>query len=85
VEEIAAHFFYSREYLSRLFRRTLNTTVSDYLADKKLAHSKVLLEQGATVTEACFSSGFRNMSSFIRNFQEKTGVLPSIYRKRFWK
>ena len=85
VEEIAAHFFYSREYLSRLFRRTLNTTVSDYLADKKLAHSKVLLEQGATVTEACFSSGFRNMSSFIRNFQEKTGVLPSVYRKRFWK
>lgn len=85
VEEIAAHFFYSREYLSRLFRRTLNTTVSDYLSDKKLSHSKMLLEQGATVTEACFSAGFRNMSSFIRNFRESTGVLPSVYRKRFLK
>ena len=85
VEEIAATFFYSREYLSRLFRRTLNTTVSDYLLDKKLAHSKSLLEQGATVTDACFSSGFRNMSSYIRNFRDYTGVLPSVYRKRFLK
>ncbi len=83
VEEIAAHFFYSREYLSRLFRRTLNTTVSDYLLDKKLTHSKKLLEQGASVTDACFSSGFHNMSSFIRNFRDYAGVLPSIYRKRF--
>lgn len=83
VEEIAAHFFYSREYLSRLFRRTLNTTVSDYLLDKKLTHSKKLLEQGASVTEACFSSGFHNMSSFIRNFRDYAGVLPSVYRKRF--
>lgn len=83
VEEIAAHFFYSREYLSRLFRRTLNTTVSDYLLDKKLTHSKKLLEGGASVTDACFSSGFHNMSSFIRNFREYAGVLPSVYRKRF--
>ncbi|MBQ7320495.1 MAG: helix-turn-helix domain-containing protein [Clostridia bacterium] len=83
VEEIAAHFFYSREYLSRLFRRTLNTTVSDYLLDKKLTHSKKLLETGASVTDACFSSGFHNMSSFIRNFRDYAGVLPSVYRKRF--
>lgn len=83
VEEIAAHFFYSREYLSRLFRRTLNTTVSDYLLDKKLTYSKCLLERGESVTDACFSSGFHNMSSFIRNFKEYAGVLPSVYRKRF--
>ena len=83
VEEIAAHFFYSREYLSRLFRRTLNTTVSDYLLDKKLTHSKHLLEHGDSVTEACFASGFHNMSSFIRNFRDYAGVLPSVYRKRF--
>ena len=83
VEEIAAHFFYSREYLSRLFRRTLNTTVSDYLLGKKLAHAKRLLEKGGSVTDACFASGFRNMSSFIRNFRDCTGVLPSVYRKHF--
>ena len=83
VEEIAAHFFYSREYLSRLFRRTLNTTVSDYLLDKKLSYAKRLLEDGKSVTDACFASGFHNMSSFIRNFRDCTGVLPSAYRKRF--
>lgn len=83
VEEIAAHFFYSREYLSRLFRRTLNTTVSDYLLDKKLTHAKHLLERGESVTNACFAAGFRNMSSFIRNFRDYAGVLPSVYRKRF--
>lgn len=85
VEEIAAHFFYSREYLSRLFRRTLNTTVSDYLLDKKLTHSKQLLERGDSVTDACFGAGFHNMSSFIRNFRDYAGVLPSVYRKRFQK
>ena len=83
VEEISAHFFYSREYLSRLFRRTLNTTVSDYLLDKNLSHAKHILESGGSVTDACFASGFRNMSSFIRNFRDCTGVLPSVYRRRF--
>ncbi len=83
VEALADRFFYSREYLSRLFRRTLNTTVSDYLLDKKLSHSKRMLEEGASVTDACYASGFRNMSSFIRNFRDYAGVLPSVYRKRF--
>lgn len=83
VDEIAAHFFYSREYLSRLFRRTLNTTVSDYLLDKKLTYSRRLLERGESITDACFASGFRNMSSFIRNFKDDVGVLPSVYRRRF--
>lgn len=82
VGEIAAHFFYSREYISRLFRKYCNTTVMEYLTRYRLRQSLMLLDKGAPVTEACFAVGFGNMSSYIAAFRKNFGLLPSEYAKR---
>lgn len=79
--EIAAHFFYRREHVSRLFKEYFNTNVSDYLALLKIRHSQMLLENGATVTEACYQSGFHNMSTFTTTFHRLYHTNPSAYRK----
>lgn len=82
VKEVADHFFYSREYVSRLFRQYFNTTVSNYIKARRIAYSQRLIEQGCSISEACYQSGFENMSTFIRSFHNITGMTPSEYRKK---
>ena len=78
--QVAERFYYSREYLSRLFRKYLHTTVGEYLLKRRVAHSQSLIARGAPLTEACFQSGFRNMSTFIRSFRAVADMTPSRYR-----
>ena len=79
--EIAEHFFYRREYVSRLFKEYFNTNLSDYLTTLKIHHSKTLLEAGVSVTAACYQSGFRNMSTFTTAFRQLVHMNPSSYKK----
>ena len=81
ISEIATHFFYSREYISRLFRKHFNTNVSEYIMARRVSYSQSLIEQGYSISEACYQSGFENMSTFIRSFRSITGTTPSEYRK----
>lgn len=78
--DVARHFYYSREYLSRLFRRHFNVTVSDYLAKKRIAHAQMLIARGVSFSEACLQSGFENMGTFIRVFKSVSGLTPSQWR-----
>ena len=79
--EIAEHFFYRREYVSRLFKEYFNTNLSDYLTSLKIRHSQEMQKRGASVTDACFKSGFRNMSTFTSAFRSQVYMNPSAYRK----
>lgn len=79
--EIAEHFFYRREYVSYLFKEYFNTNLSDYLTNLKIQHSKKMLAAGSSVTEACYQSGFHNMSTFNNCFRNLVHMNPSAYRK----
>lgn len=79
--EIADHFFYRREYVSRSFKEFFNSNLSDYVTSLKIRHSQEMLREGATVANACFNSGFRNMSTFTTAFRELVKMTPSAYRK----
>lgn len=82
VSEVAEHFFYSREYVSRLFKRYLNTTVADYVLKRRISHSQTLIVSGLPLIDVCFHSGFGSVSTFIRAFRSITGMTPSAYRKK---
>lgn len=84
ISEIASYFFYSREHISRLFKECFNTNLSDYLTTLKIRHSKQMLEQGASVTDACYQSGFRNMTTFATAFRSQVFMNPSEYRREVW-
>ncbi|MBR4888778.1 MAG: AraC family transcriptional regulator, partial [Clostridia bacterium] len=55
---------------------------SEYIAARRIAYSQQLIEQGRSISEACYQSGFENMSTFIRSFRNITGMTPSEYRKK---
>ena len=81
VSEIAQHFYYSREYISRIFKQYYNLHLSEYPINKKVDYAKNLLKEGKSVTFAFDSSGFHSMSSFINAFRARTGMTPSDYKR----
>lgn len=81
VNEIAEHFFYSREHLSRVFKKSFNISVAQYLSRKRVLESLPLLsELGAT--NAGYAVGFHNHLTFINAFKRIMGCLPSEYISR---
>ena len=82
VNDIAQHFYYSREYVSKIFRQYYNIPLSEYLMNQKINSAKSLLKESKSVTYACNSCGFHSMSSFINAFRKRTGVTPSEYKKK---
>ena len=81
VAQVADHFFYSREYVSRLFRKYFDTTISDYIMKRRIVKSQALIQQGLSLTEAAYQVGFGSLSTFIRAFRSVVNMTPSEYRK----
>ena len=69
----------SPQYLSNLFSHYARMSFIEYLTERRLHYATVLLQNGATVSEACFLSGYRNLSHFIRSFKKKYDTTPSKY------
>lgn len=79
--EIASQFFYSREYVSRVFKQHYNINLSEYLVNQKINHAKHLLEQGNSVSFCCNAAGFKSTSAFINAFRMRTNMTPSEYKR----
>ena len=70
-------------YLSRLFRKELGISFSDYLKTVRIAIAKKLLEESsANVLEVCLEVGYQDPSYFSKVFKEQTGVNPGDYRRK---
>lgn len=81
INEISERFFISISTLERHFKQYLSMTPKRYLEDKKLQNACLLLRQNASVTDACFESGFDDYSHFITIFKKKFDVTPLKYKK----
>ena len=58
LDYIADHFFISKFYLSRVFKRHMNTTPHSYITQRRLAMAKRLLYDGLSPTEVYRRCGF---------------------------
>jgi len=81
VSEVAENFFYTREHLTRLFRRYYNISVSAYLIRCRLSEGARALEEGASVTRAASDCGFESLSAFTCAFRKEYGISPKEYAK----
>lgn len=81
INEISEKFFISISTLERHFKQYLSMTPKRYLEDKKLQHACLLLRENASVTDACFESGFDDYSHFITIFKKKFDTTPLKYKK----
>lgn len=70
--------------LSRLFRRELGTTLTDYLSALRLgAAAELLADTQQPVADIAFCSGFANLANFNRQFRARYAMTPTRYRGAF--
>jgi len=80
--ELAAVADLNREYLCRSFRQVVGKSPIRFLIEYRVECSKkILLSPTGSVTDAALSSGFSDLSYYIRKFSELCGVTPMQYRK----
>lgn len=80
--EIAEHFHISENYIPRLFHLYYPVSLKTLLLNMKIQYALTALENGATVTEACYASGFSDCSHFIATFRRITGTTPGKYKSK---
>ena len=81
LEGVAALLHVSAQYLSTVFARYAEMSFVEYLTDRRLRYAASAMQHGANVTEACFQSGYRNLSHFIRSFKKKYHVTPARFAR----
>lgn len=82
IDDIAASLYLNRSYLMHLFKAETGSTIGKYITDKRLFLANSLLQNGVSITEACYKSGFPSYSAFYRSYKTKYHVLPKDALKR---
>jgi AraC-like DNA-binding protein len=68
----------------RFFKRKTNRTLIDFVKEVRIGHAaKLLLEGHHNVAEACYQSGYNNISNFNKHFKDIKGVSPRDFVKRY--
>jgi AraC-like DNA-binding protein len=85
VNKIAAISHLTTAAFCRFFKKITRMTFTDFLNQYRISQAKNLLLQNKTVTEACYGSGFDNLSYFNKTFKKLAGENPSRLRKRHFE
>lgn len=68
----------------RFFKRNTNRTLIDFVKEVRIGHSaKLLLEGHHNVAEACYNSGYNNISNFNKHFKEIKGLSPRDFLRQY--
>ncbi|UQZ37493.1 DNA-binding response regulator [Paenibacillus sp. PK3_47] len=83
LNEVAAHFEFSPNYLGHLFKVETNSLFSDFVAELRMKRVCELLgDPTKKVYEIAEQAGYKNIIYFNRQFKQYMGMSPGEYRKR---
>lgn len=79
---LAEQFYISPFYLSKIFKRSTNLSIVEYINSLRIRHAKELLETSSTkISDIAEIVGFSSSSHFSRTFKLLTGLSPQQYKK----
>jgi AraC-like DNA-binding protein len=78
----AAEIGRSEEYLARLFRQQMGTTVREYIARVRLDRAAHAIRRGDKIEAVALEIGYRSKKNFYRRFRQQFGITPGAFRKR---
>ncbi len=82
LEELAKVCGFSREHLSRVFRRETGTTIKKYYLKKKMELAAyLLLYSEKSILDIAYFLGFSSHGRFSGYFRQQYGSTPKEYRK----
>lgn len=83
LERIASHFYLSREYFSRFFKKHMGVTFSRYVNQVRLMHIyQEICNTQDGILELAEKHGFTNYKLFNRMFHEVYGCSPREIRQK---
>lgn len=72
----------SLEYISRLFKKHLGITPTEFLNEAKLQNARMLLTNtDMSVLDISLEAGFNTLSNFYKAFEDRFGLAPGAFRK----
>jgi len=81
-EELASHVYLNPAYLSRLFKKETNDTITDFIVRERMKlAAKHLKDSDEPVSSIAQTFGYSNFSHFSRMFKKCHGMTPQEYRK----
>lgn len=81
LDDLASEVGLNREYLCREFKAATGLSPINFLIEYRVEQSKkMLLSPRGSVTEAALSSGFSDISYYIKKFSSLNGCTPLQYR-----
>ena len=84
IKELAKMLGTNDNKLMKGFRKILNKTVNDTIAEIRMNQAKLLLADGNySLKEIAHKVGYKNPSNFTRRFKEKFGILPKFFAKKY--
>lgn len=81
IDKLSAYFYLNRYYLMHFFKDETGYTIGNYITEKRLLLARQLIQNGSSITEACYQSGFKNYSTFSRAFKKAYNTVPKNERK----
>lgn len=86
VNTLAAETELSPSYLSRLFKKEMGVSVSDFIREKKIERAQNLLKYSDfSLIEISNYLAFSSQSHFIQTFEKQVGMTPKKYRDQFYR
>lgn len=83
LEEIAKQFYTSSSSVSRLFKKHLNLTFTQYLNKERLKYAKqLLIDSTMSINEIASMAGYQNKNYFYKIFKEYYKITPGEFRKQ---
>jgi len=84
VRTLARQAGLSARQLQRRFRELFGVGVKEFVMRARIhASAEAILAGAAPIAEIALDAGFYDQSSFTRHFRRRTGMTPSLYRRRF--
>lgn len=84
LQEVAELSHMNVSSFCRYFKKVTKKSFIEFVNEIRIGYAcKLLSIHNMNVTEACFESGFKNLSYFIRTFKAFVGTSPSEYKKQF--
>lgn len=79
VAVIAEQMGISSSRLCHIFKDFMGISLWNYVINRRIRKARQLLQQGLSITDACFECGFQDYSHFIKSFHKIVGVPPRKY------
>jgi AraC-like DNA-binding protein len=82
IDTLAGKIYLSKYYLMRKFKRETGYSIHQYITSKRLLAARHLLAGKESVTDICYSCGFRDYSTFSRAFRSMFHMTPKEWREK---